>query len=201
MRKLLTTTFITLDGVMQAPGGPGEDDDGGFTQGGWSVHYWDEALDAAMGEIMGREFEFLLGRKTYEIFAAYWPTSTEVGADVINNARKHVVSRSLEAVDWNNTTLIRGDAVPEIARLKAMDGPELQVHGSSNLIQTLLKNDLIDEIHLFIFPVAIGKGKRYFGDGTDPAAFKLASSTTSNSGVIIATYVRDGALQTGTFGV
>ena len=200
MRKIFTTTFVTLDGIMQAPGGPEEDQAGGFNSGGWSVNYWDEMMGQAMDEIMGESPELLLGRKTYEIFAAYWPNAgDEPGADVLNNARKYVVSRTLDRVDWNNSILIKGDAVKEIARLKAAGGADLQVHGSSNLIQTLLKHNLIDEMHLLIFPVVIGNGKRLFGEGTHPSGFKLLESKTTSTGVIIATYGQDGELKTGTF--
>ncbi len=185
---------------MQAPGGPGEDDSGGFKSGGWSVNYWDDIVAQAMGETFAKRPELLLGRKTYEIFAAYWPQAkAEDGADDLNNAKKYVVSRTLDKVDWNNSTLIKGDVVKEITRLKELDGPELQVHGSSNLIQTLLKHHLIDELHLLIFPVAIGNGKRLFGADTNPSNFKLLDSKTSSTGVIIATYEHGGELKTGTF--
>jgi dihydrofolate reductase len=200
MRKLVTTTFVTLDGVMQAPGGPGEDDSGGFQSGGWSANYWDNILGQAMDQMFSKKPDLLLGRKTYEIFAAYWPhASAEEGADNLNNARKYVASRTLDKVEWNNSTLIKGDAVKEIARLKEMDGPELQVHGSSNLLQTLLMHRLIDELHLLIFPVTVGNGKRLFGEGTNPSGFKLIDSKVSSTGVIIATYTQGGELKTGTF--
>jgi dihydrofolate reductase len=200
MRRLVTITFVTLDGIMQAPGGPGEDDSGGFKSGGWSVNYWDDMMGQAMGETFAKRPELLLGRKTYEIFAAYWPNARdEPGADNLNNAKKYVVSRTLDKVDWDNSTLIKGDVVKEITRLKGFDGPELQVHGSSNLIQTLLKHNLIDELHMWIFPVAIGNGKRLFGEGTNPSGFKLLDSKTSSTGVIIATYGQSGELKTGSF--
>lgn len=200
MRKLVAVTFVTLDGIMQAPGGPGEDDSGGFKSGGWSVNYWDDMIGQAMDEDFAKRPELLLGRKTYDIFAAYWPHATaEDGADDLNNAKKYVVSRTLDRVDWNNSTLIKGDVVKEITRLKGLEGPELQVHGSSNLIQTLLKHKLIDELHLKIFPVAIGNGKRLFGEGTNPSNFKLLDSKTSSTGVIIATYQQSGELKTGSF--
>jgi dihydrofolate reductase len=200
MRKLVSTTFVTLDGVMQAPGGPGEDDTGGFTWGGWSVNYWDDMMGQVMGEIFAKQPELLLGRKTYEIFAAYWPQATDdPGADNLNNARKYVVSRTLDTVDWHNSILIKDDVVQEITRLKGLDGPELQVHGSSNLLQTLLRHNLVDELHLWIFPVSIGNGKRLFGEGTNPSNFKLLASRTSTTGVIIATYARSGELTTGSF--
>jgi dihydrofolate reductase len=200
MRKLVTSTFVTLDGIMQAPGGPEEDTSGGFTSGGWSVNYFDDMVGQAMGQIFAREPELLLGRKTYDIFAAYWPNAgDEPGADSLNNAKKYVVSRTLDRVDWNNSTLIKGDAPQEIARLKTLDGPELQVHGSSNLIQTLLKHNLVDEMHVLIFPVVIGNGKRLFGEGTNPSDFRLVESKTSPSGVIVATYELRGELKTGSF--
>jgi dihydrofolate reductase len=185
---------------MQAPGGPEEDDSGSFKNGGWSVNYWDGMMGEVMGETFARKPELLLGRKTYEIFAAYWPFhKDEVGADNLNNARKYVVSKTLDRVGWENSTLIKGDLVKEITRLKGVDGPEIQVHGSCNLIQTLLKHNLIDELHLWIFPVAIGKGKRLFGEGIDPSGFKLIDSKASSTGVIMATYAQAGALKTGSF--
>jgi dihydrofolate reductase len=199
MRKLVTSTFVTLDGIMQAPGGPEEDVTGGFKWGGWSVNYWDDVVAQAMDEMFARRPELLLGRKTYEIFAAYWPHADEPGADDLNNARKYVVSRTLDRVDWNNSILIKGDVVREITGLKELDGPELQVPGSSNLIQTLLKHNLIDEMHLLIYPVAIGAGKRLFGEGTNPSGFKLVDSKISSTGVIIATYEQSGELKTGSF--
>jgi dihydrofolate reductase len=199
VRKLVTVTFVTLDGIMQAPGGPEEDDAGAFKSGGWSVNYWDDMMAQAMGETFAKRPELLLGRKTYEIFAAYWPHTDEPGADNLNNAKKYVVSTTLDKVEWNNSTLIKGDIVKEISRLKELDGPELQVHGSGNLIQTLLKHDLIDEMLVWIFPVTIGTGKRLFGEGAHPSNFKLEESKISSTGVIIATYKYGGELKTGTF--
>jgi dihydrofolate reductase len=203
MRKLVVLTFLTLDGIMQGPGGPGEDDSGGFKSGGWSVNFWDDAVGQAMDEDFAKKPELLLGRKTYDIMAAYWPhAAPEEGGDDMNNAKKYIVSTTLNNVDaWQNSTLIKGDAVKEITRLKSLAAPELQVHGSSNLIQTLLKHNLIDELHLKIFPVAVGNGKRLFGEGTNPSAFKLLDSKISPSGVIIANYALDGELKTGTFGL
>jgi dihydrofolate reductase len=200
MRRLLVLTFVTMDGVMQAPGGPEEDAEGKFTQGGWSVGYWDQVMDGVMTEQMGHPFDLLLGRKTYEIFAGYWPTSKEPGADELNQAKKYVASRTLKKLTWENSVLLSGDTAAEIKKIKDQDGPELQVHGSSNLIQTLLKNDLVDEFLLKIFPVTIGAGKRLFGDGTFPASFKLTNSQSSPKGVLIATYVRDGNIKSGSFG-
>ncbi len=200
MRKLNVLTFVTLDGVMQAPGGPEEDEEGKFTQGGWSVGYWDQVMDSVMVEQMGHPFDLLLGRKTYEIFAGYWPTSKEPGADELNKAKKYVASRTLKNLTWENSVLLSGDTVAEIKKIKDQDGPELQVHGSSNLLQTLLKNDLVDEFRLKIFPVTLGAGKRLFGDGTIPASFKLTKFQSSPNGVLIATYVRDGNIKRGSFG-
>ena len=199
MRKLKVTTFVTLDGVMQAPGGPDEDRSGGFTHGGWSVGYWDDQMGKVMGEFMGRPFELLLGRKTYEIFAAYWPHSTDPGADALNSARKHVASRTLRSVDWNNSTLIKGDVATYVSELKKQSGPEIQVHGSGDLLQTLLKNDLVDELHVWTFPVVLGNGKRLFADGAVPAGLKVDAVTTSTTGVVIATYERAGAIKYGSF--
>ena len=199
MRKLMVTTFLTLDGVMQAPGGPEEDAAGGFAQGGWSFGYWDDVVDRDMAAFMGRPFELLLGRKTYEIFNAFWPRSTDPGADVLNSARKHVASRTLGSVDWKNSTLIKGDVAKYVADLRKSDGPEIQVHGSGDLIQTLLKHDLVDEFHLMTFPVVIGSGKRLFAGGTVPAGLKVTDVKTSGSGVVIATYERAGDIKRGSF--
>jgi dihydrofolate reductase len=199
MRKLIVLTFVTMDGIMQAPGGPEEDEEGKFTQGGWSVGYWDKLMDGVMTEQMGHPFDLLLGRKTYEIFAGYWPTSKEPGADALNKAKKYVASRTQKKLTWENSLLLTGDIVAEIKKIKDQVGPELQVHGSSNLIQTLLKNDLVDEIWLKIFPVTIGTGKRLFGAGTFPASFKLIGAKFSPTGVIVANYVRDGNIKIGSF--
>jgi len=200
MRKIAVLSFVTLDGVMQAPGGPDEDPSGNFKHGGWSVGYWDDFMGQVMVEQMGHPYDLLLGRKTYEIFAGYWPKAKDVpGADGLNKARKYVVSKTPRKLDWNNSVLVTGNIPEEIKKLKRQDGPELQVHGSSNLIQTLLKHDLVDEFLLKIFPVTIGHGKRLFGDGTMPAGFKLLESKSSTKGVIVATYVRDGEIKTGSF--
>jgi dihydrofolate reductase len=201
MRKLVAVTFITLDGIVQGPGGPGEDDSEGFKSGGWSVNYWDDMLGQGMNEIFAKKPDLLLGRKTYDIFAAYWPhAKPEDGADDLNKAKKYVVSTTLNQVDWENSILIKGDVVKEITKLKAADGPELQVHGSGNLLQTLLKHHLVDELYLKIFPVAIGKGKRLFGEAITPSGLKLLDSKISSTGVIMATYAHDGDLKTGSFG-
>ncbi len=201
MRKLVILTFVSLDGVMQAPGGKGEDPSGGFDLEGWTVPYFDESVGNAMMEQMAPPFDLLLGRKTYDIFASYWPLQgrDDPTAEVLNRARKYVVSRKPMDLDWEGSIQIKGDVVSEIAKLKVQNGPPIQVHGSSNLIQTLLANDLIDELWLKIFPVILGKGKRLFGEGTMPAAFNLIKSDASPSGVIIASYKREGEVRLGSF--
>ena len=197
MRILAVNTFMSLDGVMQSPGGPDEDPTGGFTHGGWGVNYFDEEM---MGQVAEAEpYELLLGRGTYEIFAAHWPYTEGPIADRLNNTRKHVASTTLDQVDWNNSTLISGDVAGYVAALKSQDGPEIQVHGSPGLIQTLLAHDLIDEFRMWIFPVVIGAGKRFFGDGTTPAALKLVDSKVSKTGVTINTYERAGDINPGSF--
>jgi dihydrofolate reductase len=199
MRKIKVLTFLTLDGVMQAPGGPEEDKSENFKYGGWTVPYFDEFSGQIMAEQMGKPFDLLLGRKTYEIFAGYWPEhNDDVGAP-LNNAKKYVASRTLQKVEWNNSELLKNDIVEAVKKLKEQDGPELQVHGSGNLIQTLLKNDLVDELLLKIFPITLGSGKRLFGDGTIPASFILYESKISPKGVIIANYRREGEVKTGSF--
>ena len=200
MRQIVVSTFLTLDGVMQAPGGPEEDPDGGFDHGGWSHGYWDDAMGARMGELMGKPFDLLLGRKTYEIFAAYWPhASEEAGAGPLNAARKHVASRTLDTVEWENSTLLEGDVAEAVAALKQGDGPELQVHGSGDLVQTLLAHDLVDEFRLMIFPVVLGTGKRLFADGAVPAGLTLTDSAVSTSGVVMATYKPGSEIKYGSF--
>lgn len=200
MRKIFATTFVSLDGVMQAPGGPEEDPEGGFDQGGWSVTYWDDRMGQVMTEFMGRPFDLLLGRKTYDIFASHWPhASDEDGAGPINAATKYVVSTTLQEPVWGPAVVIDQDVPARIAQLKQEDGPELQVHGSAQLLQTLIANGLVDRYQILIFPVLIGRGKRLFGDGVVPAGLRLVDSTTSSTGVIIATYEPAGALKHGTF--
>jgi dihydrofolate reductase len=200
MRTIVVLTFVSLDGVMQAPGGPEEDTSGSFDLGGWSVGYWDDVLDKTMSEQMGHTFDMLLGRRTYDIFAGAWPTIDPQSA--INSCRKYVVThRPIPAPTaiWKNSVRIGGDVAEEIRKIKKEDGPEIQVHGSSDLIQTLLKNDLVEELWLKIYPVVLGKGKRLFGEGTIPAGFELASTKPSPSGVIIANYRRAGAIEFGSF--
>jgi dihydrofolate reductase len=201
MRKLVVLSFITLDGVMQAPGGPREDESGGFKYGGWSVGYFDDYLGNVMTEQMGHPFDLLLGRKTYDIFAAHWPRlgDDDPAARVINRAKKYVVSKRPVELDWKITILISGDVVEKIRQLKREDGPEIQVHGSGNLIQTLLKNDLVDEFWLKTFPVALGSGRRLFAEGTMPAGFTLSKSSISPSGVVASSYARAGEVKLGSF--
>ena len=200
MRKLVVTTFLTLDGVMQAPGGPEEDPSDSFAHGGWSVNYWDDEMGRYMDGVMGKPFDLVLGRKTYEIFAAFWPNAPEeAGGKPLNDATKYVASRTLKSLEWGPSVLLEGDAAKAIAELKQQEGPELQVHGSGGLIQTLLQNNLIDQFHLWSFPVVVGPGKRLFADGTAPAGLKLVDTTISSTGVVIGTYVPSGPIMTGTF--
>ena len=202
MRKLIVSTFVSLDGVMQGPGGPGEDDSDGFTQGGWSVNYWDELMGTVMGEATSVPFAMVLGRRTFDIMSAYWPHAPEeAGGKVFNDAVKYVASRGRPDLDaWANSVQIEGDAAEGLAALKREDGPELQVHGSADLIQTLLRHDLVDEFRLWVFPVVVGSGKRLFAEGAVPAGRMLADSKFSSSGVVIGTYEPAGELVSGTFG-
>jgi dihydrofolate reductase len=198
MRKVIVVLFVTLDGVIQAPGGPQEDTEGGFTYGGWVVPYFDERFGAIMQEQMTKTRALLLGRKTYEIFASYWPAH-ESDWPGINAATKYVVSDTLTESLWENTLFIKDDIVEQLRKLKQQEGPDLQVYGSSKLLQTLLRHDLVDELWLKIFPITLGSGKRLFGDGTIPAAFKLTHSEATPSGVIVASYERAGEVKTGSF--
>ena len=199
MRELIVNTFLTLDGVMQAPGGPDEDPSGGFEHGGWSFGYWDEGMQAAMGESMSKPFDLVLGRRTYEIFAAHWPHTDEPGAEPLNAATKHVASNTLTALEWENSRLIEGDVPTGVRALKEQDGPELQVHGSANLIQTLLQHDLVDEFRLFIFPLVLGGGKRLFDGGTVPGGLEVTGSEVSSTGVVMATYRTGADIKGGSF--
>ena len=195
MRTLAVNTFMSLDGVMQAPGGPDEDPTGGFTLGGWAVNYFDDEM---MGRIADSgPYDLLLGRGTYEIFAAHWPYDEGPVADQLNSARKHVASTTLDRAEWANSTVISGDVAEYVADLKSQDGPEIQVHGSPGLIQTLLEHDLIDEFRLWIFPVVVGSGKRLFGSGAIPAGLTLTDSQVSKTGVTINTYERAGGIEVG----
>jgi dihydrofolate reductase len=197
MRKLADNTFMSLDGVMQSPGGPDEDATGGFTLGGWGAPYFDEEMMQRVAE--SAPYELLLGRGTYEIFAAHWPYDEGPIADQLNSTRKHVASTTLKELDWNNSTLITGDVAEYVATLKSQDGPEIQVHGSPGLVQTLLEHDLIDEFRMWIFPVVIGAGKRFFGDGAIPAALKLVDTKVFKTGVTVNTYERAGEVNPGSF--
>jgi len=197
MRKLVVNTFMSLDGVMQSPGGPEEDPTGGFAYGGWGANYFDDEMMERVSE--SGPYELLLGRGTYEIFAAHWPYDEGPIADQLNSTRKHVASRTLDSVDWNNSTLLTGGVAEYVAELKRQDGPEIQVHGSVGLIQTLLEHDLIDEYRLWIFPLVLGKGKRFFGAGTIPGGMKLVDSAVSKTGVTINTYERAGDIDLGSF--
>jgi dihydrofolate reductase len=204
MRKLIVLSFIALDNVMQAPGGPEEDPTGGFKHEGWVAGYSDDFLLNVMIKQTSKPFDLLLGRKTYEIFAAYWPyvnPDRNPFVAKLNNAKKYVASMTLTKLNWNNSELINGDIPDGIKRIKEQDGPEIQVHGSSNLVQTLLKHDLVDELWLKIFPVTLGTGKRLFAEGTIPAGFKLLESGISPSGVIIANYERSGEVKKGSLGL
>jgi dihydrofolate reductase len=202
MRKIVTTTFITLDGVMQAPGGPEEDTSNGFKYGGWSANYWDGLMGDIMTGFMNIPFELLLGRRTYDIFAAYWPHTDQDSAVAkpFNATKKYVVSHNMQELSWANSELISGDVVPAIKKLKNESGPDLWVHGSGKLIQTLLENHLIDRMHIWTFPVSVGEGKRLFAEGTQADGLKLLDSKTSTTGVVIATYEPAGQLETGTIG-
>lgn len=196
MRKIIVLSFITLDGVMQAPGGPEEDTSGGFAYGGWVAPYFDEESGKAMANQM-KPADLLLGRKTFEIFASYWPKHADMWPGV-NDVTKYAVSSTIEKSDWQNTVFLRN--VEDIQKIKASEGSDLQVHGSGNLIQTLLKHDLVDELWLKFFPLTLGSGKRLFEDGTIPAAFALTETFATPSGVIFANYKRAGEVVTGTVG-
>lgn len=199
MRKIIVLTFVTLDGVMQAPGGPQEDTDGGFKYGGWVVPHFDERLGAIMHAQMTRPRDLLLGRRTYEIFASYWPAH-ESEWPGINSATKYVVSHTRTDSLWDNTVFIRDNVMEEIRRLKQQGGPDLQVHGSNQLLQTLFKHDLVDELWLKIFSITLGMGKRLFSEGAIPAAFKLTHSEATPEGIIVASYERAGDVKTGSIG-
>lgn len=202
MRELIVSTFVTLDGVMQGPGGPEEDESGTFQDGGWSVPFFDEQVGAFMTEtMMSKPIALVIGRKTFEIMSAFWPTApAEEDPETMNGSTKYVISRGTPDVSvWQNSVLLQGDAAETVAKLKQEDGPELQVHGSANLIQSLLQANLIDRFRLLIFPVVIGYGKRLFDGGTIPSGLRLVNSATSPSGVILATYEPTGKLETGSF--
>ncbi len=200
MRKLVAAAFVSLDGVMQAPGAPQEDPTGGFALGGWTTTYWDEMMGASMAEAFATPFDLLLGRKTYDIFNAHWPYAGDDPVAVAFNAcTKYVATRSDRAFTWANTVALRGDVAAEVARLKAGEGPQLLTQGSSDLLQTLLAHGLVDEFRLMTFPVVLGAGKRLFGPGALPGALTLAETRTSSTGVVVSTYVPAGEIVTGSF--
>lgn len=200
MRRIITTTFITLDGVMQAPGGPEEDTSNGFKFGGWQLGSdEDKTANNILNKFFATPFELLLGRKTYDIFAGYWPNHPEIElvAKPFNSTKKYVVSHRITKLSWNNSELIVGDVVSEIEKLKELDAPDLWVWGSGNLIQTLLKNNLVDRMHLWIYPLTIGTGKKLFSEGTRPEHFKMVDSQITPTGVIFATYEPSTLLKAG----
>ena len=201
MRRLIASTFASLDGIMQAPGGPEEDPTGGFTLGGWMFNYSDEGMDISAAGFDGKDRELVLGRRTYEIFEGYWPyqRSDNPIAKTLNAAKKHVVSRTLTTLHWNNSTVLRGDVVSAIIALKAQPGPDLQIIGSGNLIQTLHTASLIDEYNVWTYPVVLGRGKRLFGETTRPSALRLVRSQVSATGVVMSTYVPSGDIRPGSF--
>jgi dihydrofolate reductase len=198
MRKVIVLSFMTLDGVIQAPGGPEEDTSGGFKYGGWTFPFFDEFTGKVMSEQMSNNADLLLGRKTFEIFASYWPDHENEWPG-INLVTKYVASNTLSTHSWSNTVFLKENIEDQIKKLKQQDGPALQVHGSSNFIQTLLKYDLVDEFWLKIFPITLGNGKRLFENGTIPANFSLLEYKVSPGGVLIANYKRDGEVKTGSF--
>ncbi len=201
MRKLIASTFVSLDGIMQAPGGPEEDPTGGFALGGWTFNYWDEGMDISAAGFDSKDRELVLGRRTYEIFEAYWPyqPAADPIARNLNATKKYVASRTLTTLHWNNSTLLSGDTVAAITDLKSQPGPDLQIIGSGNLIQTLQAASLIDEYNVWTFPLVLGRGKRLFGDTVKPFALQLVRSQVSTTGVVMSTYVPNGEIQAGSF--
>ncbi|HEX4272692.1 MAG TPA: dihydrofolate reductase family protein [Rhizomicrobium sp.] len=202
MRRIVVATFISLDGVMQAPGGPAEDPTGGFSFGGWTAPHFDAALGGAMGDILGRPFDLLLGRKTYDIFAGHWPFVTDPNdpiAPMFNRITKYVASRTRTPLDWQNSQLLGDDTVGALKKLKSEDGADLLVQGSSGLLQTLWQNGLVDEFSVLTFPLVLGKGKRLFGEGVAPVGLKLIKAQTFPTGVIVANYQPDGPVRIGDF--
>jgi dihydrofolate reductase len=202
MRKIIVAAFISLDGIMQAPGGPREDPTGSFALGGWTAPHFDAALGASMGEIFGRPFDLLLGRKTYDIFAAHWPYVSDPNdpiAGLFNQVTKYVASRSSPKLSWQNSRWLGQDIVASLQTLKGKDGPDLLVQGSSELLQTLWRHGLVDEFSVLIFPVVLGKGKRLFGDGAVPVGLTLVKSQAYPTGVIVANYDPAGEVRTGDF--
>lgn len=196
MRKIIVLEHISLDGVIQAPGGPEEDNSGGFAYGGWSAAYSDDAIGAALMKKMNTPFDLLLGRKTFDIWAAYWPQHADLWP-AVNTATKYVASNTLSAHEWQPSVFLNADIAEKISEIKKHQGPDLHVWGSGNLLQTLIKHDLVDVFWLMIYPLTLGSGKRLFAEGTIPAAFKLTESIVGSSGVIVASYERAGAVSTG----
>lgn len=199
MRRVVAAGFVSLDGVMQAPGGPEEDPTGGFRFGGWTFPYWDEVMGAAMGESFSQPFDLLLGRKTWEIFAAHWPYTEEEPAGLFNAVTKYVATSSTAPLAWANSVRLEGDVPAAVARLKLGDGPDLLTQGSSVLVQSLLATGLVDELRLLIFPVLLGRGKRLLGDAAQPGELELISSQVSTTGVVMANYRPAGPVRTGSF--
>ncbi len=201
MRRLIASTFVSLDGIMQAPGAPEEDPTGGFTFGGWMFNYQVEGMDLSAAGFDGTDRELVLGRRTYEIFEAYWPyqPADDPIAKTLNAARKHVASRTLTTLHWNNSTLLHGDVVSAITALKSQPGPDLQIIGSGDLIQTLHTASLIDEYNVWTFPLVLGRGKRLFGENAKPSALRLVRSRVSTTGVVMSTYVPGGDIRPGSF--
>jgi dihydrofolate reductase len=201
MRRLIASAFASLDGIVQAPGGPEEDPSGGFAFGGWMFSYADESMDLSAAGFDGKDRELVLGRRTYQIFEAYWPYQPDDHpiAKTLNAAKKHVASRTLTMLHWNNSTLLHGDVVSAIVALKTEPGPDLQLIGSGNLIQTLQAAALIDEYNVWTFPVVLGRGKRLFGEAARPSALRLVRSQVSTTGVVMSTYVPSGDIQPGSF--
>jgi dihydrofolate reductase len=200
MRTLSATAFTSLDGVVQAPGGPGEDDDGGFPFGGWTVPFFDEDLGQAMGAWMAEPFDLVLGRRTYDVFAAFWPNApAEEGGDIFNGAAKHVASRGGPELSWEGSSLLEGDVVDAVRALKEQDGRPLQVHGSFQLLEALLAAGLVDRLQVLTFPVLLGQGKRLFREGVAPRSLRLEGSSVSGTGVVVARYAVAGEVRTGSF--
>jgi dihydrofolate reductase len=198
MRKVIALEFITLDGVIQAGGGPTEDTSGGFTYGGWQVPYSDDVLETVMNRQLNLPFDLLLGRKTFEIWAPYWPHHADAWPGVMT-ATKYVASNTRTSSEWQPSVFLSGDIAEKVRKLKQQEGPDLHVYGSANLLQTLMKHDLVDEFWLKIYPLTLGSGKRLFTDGAIPAAFKVTESHIGPSGIIIVNYERAGAVKTGSY--
>lgn len=204
MRKMTVAAFVSMDGVMQAPGRPDEDNSGGFAYGGWTVPYADDDFGTAMGELFSHPFELLLGRRTYDIFAAYWPhvaagATHRSLADLLNGVTKHVATHRPESLAWHNSRGLGDDIVASLRALKQQEGPDLLTQGSSELVHQLLATELVDELRLLVFPIVLGKGKRLFAVDAMPAAFRLDSSVVSSSGIVISRYVREGEVRTGSY--